>query len=303
MTFPRFGGLVAAGFSPFADDGSLDLEPVHSLVEQLVRDGVDGVFLAGTTGEGESLSFRERRDLAERYVDASAGNLPVIVHVGRQSLVEGRELAAHAASIGADAIAGTAPAFFKPRDCATLAAAMAEIAAGAPELPFYYYHIPRLTGAPDNMPAFISEARERIPNFHGIKFSEPDVMGFQRCVAERDLDILWGVDEMLLTGLTHGAAGAIGSTYNFAAPLYRKILAAHAEGDLSSAQAHQRQAVHMVDVLLRHGALPAFKETMKLIGIPVGSPRLPVASLTETTAASLERELREIGFFDWGRTP
>lgn len=290
-------GLVAAAFAPLAADGDLNLSIVGDLVDYLIAEGVGGLFVSGTTGEGESLSLRERQAIAAAYVEASAGRIPVVVQVGRQSLVEGRELAAHAESIGASGISAAAPAFFKPRDEATLAASMAVVASGAPTLPFYYYHIPRMTGAPGNMIAFLREAESCIPNLRGIKFSDVDVFGFQACVSDPRYDVLWGVDEMLLTGLTHGARGAIGSTYNFAAAMYRRILAAHATGDLATAQAEQRRVVEMVEVLIRHGALPAFKAVMKMRGFDVGGTRLPVVALTDAQADALRADLDAIRFF------
>jgi N-acetylneuraminate lyase len=291
-------GLVAATFAPFAADSSLDVSVVGALVDHLVAEGVTGLFVSGTTGEGESLTLDERRVIATAYVDAASGRVPVVVQVGRQSLLEGRGLAEHAASIGASGISAAAPAFFKPRDEATLAASMAVVAAGAPTLPFYYYHIPRMTGAPPDMIAFLRAAESIIPNLRGIKFSDVDVLGFQACVSDPRYDVLWGVDEMLLTGLTHGARGAIGSTYNFAAPLYRRILDAHDKGDLATAQAEQRRAVAMVDVLIRHGALPAFKALMRLLGFDCGGTRLPNTALDEAQTERLRADLDGIGFFD-----
>ena len=301
METPPIEGLVAATLAPLGTDGSVATSKVGAIVDHLVSEGIGGLFVSGTTGEGESLTFEERRAVAEAYVGAAAGRLPVVVQVGRQSLREARALAEHAGSIGADAISAAAPTFFKPRDPESLARSMAEVAAGAPQLPFYYYHIPRMTGAPADMPAFLRAAESCIPNLRGIKFSDVDVIGFQTCVRDPRHDMLWGVDEMLLTGLTHGARGAIGSTYNFAAPLYRRILAAHESGDLATARAEQQRAVELVDVLIRHRALPAFKALMTMLGLDCGPTRLPLVSLTSAETNSLRTELDRIGFFDWGR--
>ncbi len=301
METPPIEGLVAATLAPLGDDGSLAPTKVDAVVDHLIAEGVAGLFVSGTTGEGESLTFDERCVAAEAFVRAAAGRVPVIVQVGRQSLCEGRSLAEHAGSIGADAISSTAPTFFKPKDPESLAWSMAEVAAGAPQLPFYYYHIPRLTGSPADMPAFLRAAESCIPNLRGIKFSDADVIGFQECVRHPRYDVLWGIDEMLLTGLTLGARGMIGSTYNFAAPLYRRILAAQKAGDLAAAQAEQQRAVEFVEVLIRYRGLPAFKALMAMIGFDCGPPRLPLVALTAEETDALRADLNAIGFFNWGR--
>jgi N-acetylneuraminate lyase len=294
-------GLLAATFAPFANDGSLDVSTVGPMVDHLIADGVGGLFISGTTGEGESLTMGERRDVATAYVDAAAGRTRVIVQVGRQSLHEARDLAQHAASVGADAVSAGSPAFFKPRDEETLAASMAVIAAGSPTLPFYYYHIPGLSGAPTDMTAFLRAAESCIPNLRGIKFSEVNVEGFEACVSDPRYDVLWGVDEMLLTGLDHGARGAIGSTYNFAAPLYRRIIEAWKSGDQSTAQTEQARALEMVKVITSRDAIPALKATMKIIGFDCGGTRLPNLALDDEQVAQLRTDLDAIGFFDWAR--
>ena len=105
-----------------------------------------GAFVCGTTGEGQSLTSDERRQVAARWCAAAPKHFRVIVHVGHASLAEAKALAAHAAQIGAAAVAATPPYFYKPRTAEDVAACCAEIAAAAPGLPFYYYHFPDITG-------------------------------------------------------------------------------------------------------------------------------------------------------------
>ena len=125
MDTPPIEGLIAATFAPCAADGSLAAERVGPIVDPLVAEGISGLFVSGTTGEGASLTFEERCTIAAAYVDAAAGRLPVLIQVGRESLHEARALAEQAQSIGADGISAAAPTFFKPKDEATLAAAYA----------------------------------------------------------------------------------------------------------------------------------------------------------------------------------
>jgi N-acetylneuraminate lyase len=156
----RFQGLVAAPFTPFHADGTVHEDAIDRQSERLIADGVDGAFVCGTTGEGPSLTTAERMLVASRWAGARR-RLKLFVHVGHSSAADARTLAAHAQSIGADAIACLAPFFFKPRTAGELAAFCRHVAAAAPDLPFYYYHIPSLTGVSLAMRDFLPEAVRR----------------------------------------------------------------------------------------------------------------------------------------------
>jgi len=297
----RFRGLMAATYTPMHDDGTLNLDQVPPMVEHLQRSGVSGIYICGSTGEGMSLSSAERRAVAEAYVSAAAGRMTTVVQVGHNSLVEARSLAAHAGQIGADVVSATAPSYFKVDSVATLADSMAEVAAGAPKLPFYYYHIPSLTGASLDMVEFLRVGAERITNLAGLKYTTPMVHEYQACLEweSRRLDILWGCDEMLLSALVVGARGAIGSTYNVAAPLYRSIVENYENGDLAEARRLQFRSVQMIRTIYRYPFHAAMKQILTLLGIDCGCCRLPQRRLTPPQIAELKVDLERIGFFEW----
>jgi N-acetylneuraminate lyase len=297
----RYTGLVAATFTPMHDDGTLDLDRTGPLVDYLHKGGIRAIYVVGSTGEGVSLSVRERREAAEAFLRAARGRLPVIVQVGHTSLVEARELAAHAQDAGADAVSAVPPFYFKPTSAANLADCMAHIAGGAPRLPFYYYHIPAITSVGLDLVEFIRLARGRMPTFAGIKYTAPTVHEYMACVEEAgdDLDILWGVDEMLLCGLAAGAKGAVGSTYNYAPRVYRSIIDAFERGNLEEARMWQARSVEMIRRILDAGGLASQKAVMQLIGQDCGPPRLPLAPLGKDPIERLRKRLEEIGFFQW----
>jgi N-acetylneuraminate lyase len=299
----RLHGLIAATFTPFAEDGELALEGVEAIAERLITEGVKGLFVAGTTGEGESLSAAERRAVAQAHVEAAAGRVPVIVQVGHNSLREAQALAADAREAGAQAIALTAPCYFKPRTSELLAAWIAEVGAAAHGLPVYFYHIPSLTGVELPLPDLLRAAARALPSFAGVKLSKPDILELQACVALDGgrFDVLFGCDELLLAGLASGARGAVGSTYNFAAPLYGGLLEAFERGDLAEACRRQALAVSMIETILRHGGPPALKAVMGLAGLDCGPVRLPQERLRPEQVEALRRDLGAIGFFDWAR--
>lgn len=291
-------GLIPAVFTPMDADGALNLALVPAIVEQLVRDGVDGLYICGSTGEGPSLTREERMATAEAYIGA-AGNLPAVVQVGHQSVREARTLADHAKASGASAISAVPPDYFKPGSLDALIDTLAEIA--VPGLPFYYYHIPSMTGVEVDVVALLERGRERIPTLAGVKYSAHTVFEMQAALAVDDMNVVFGSDEMLLSALVAGAHGAVGSTYNFAAPLYGRILHALDRGDLLTAWREQGRSVEMVRVLVAHGGLPAFKAMMGLVGLDCGGPRLPLRGLDADAVAALRADMARIGFFEWGR--
>ena len=178
---------------------------------------------------------------------------------------------------------------------------MAVVAAGAKELPFYYYHIPTLTGSKIDMVDFMHRGTKRIPNLVGLKYTDATLHEFQQCL-ELDnsrFDVVWGFDEMLLGALATGATAAIGSTYNIAPKLYRNIIEAFQSGDLNQARRLQSQSVNMIRVIGKYPFHPAMKSVLKMKGFDLGGCRLPMETLPKSDAITLKTELNAIGFFDW----
>lgn len=295
----RLTGLVAAPFTPMHADGSLNLDMIPVLAASMVKNGVTGAFVCGTTGEGMSLTTAERMAVAERWMQVSGQELKIIVHVGHTCLADARKLAAHAQTIGAHAIGAMAPCFFKPAGPQELADFCAAIAAAAPATPFYYYHIPSMTGVDIHVPAFL-EAAAHIPNLAGVKYTHWDLMDFSRAIrmAGGRFDILFGRDEYLLSGLGLGARGAIGSTYCFAAPVYQRLWKAFNSGDIETARKEQALAADMIAAFIPYGGLPAQKAIMQMVGLDCGPVRLPLRPLTEAQYKQLRADLDRVGFFD-----
>ena len=292
-------GLIAAPFTAMRPDGALNLDLIDPQVEGLLRNNVRGAFVCGTTGEGVSLSTTERMQVAERWVAASRDRLAIVVHVGHNSLPDCRSLAEHAQRIGAQAIAITAPSFFKPAAVDDLVAFAAEVAAAAPGLPFYYYQIPSFTGVSLPVYDFLVAAAGRIPNLAGAKFTYENLHDYGRCLNDGRFEMLFGRDEMLLAALALGAQGAVGTTYNLAAPLFNRIIAAYRAGDMASAQADQARAMEFIAVFARSGGLAAAKAMMKMIGLDCGPSRLPQRTLSAQAYDQLKADLERIGFFEY----
>jgi N-acetylneuraminate lyase len=179
------------------------------------------------------------------------------------------------------------------------------VAGAAPSLPFFYYHLPSMTGVDIFVAPFLEAAAERIPNLAGAKFTHENLADFLRCVR---LDggrytMLFGRDEMLLAGLALGAPGAVGSTYNLMAPVFLRMIAAFEAGDLEAARAEQAKATEAIVAMLPYGGVPAFKAAMKLIGLDLGPVRPPLRPLDEDQTESLRCDLEAVGFFDFCSAP
>jgi N-acetylneuraminate lyase len=300
----RLTGLVAAVHTPFLPDGSLNLRSVEGQAEHLLRTGVSLAFVGGTTGECASLTVDERKQLAQRWAEVARGtSLKLIVHVGANCLADAQVLTAQAEDLGATAIAALAPSYFRPRDLDTLIECCAEIAAAAPGTPFYFYDIPSLTGVSFPMPDFLMRAPARVPTLAGIKFTNTDLVSYQLCLRAGDgaFDLPWGVDEQLLAALALGARGAVGSSYNFAAPLYHRLWAAFQGGDLEAARREQFRSVQLIQVLASAGYLGAAKAVMQMLGVDVGPARLPNRNPSANRLVELRIQLEQLGFFDWIR--
>jgi N-acetylneuraminate lyase len=295
-------GLIAAPFTPMNSGGQLELRAIKAYADWLHREGVVGAFICGTTGEGPSLTVSERLQQAEAWVADAPEDLRVIVHVGHNSLPESKRLAEHAAGIGAGAVACMPPYFFKPSSIGQVITWCAEVASAAPGLPFYYYHIPSMSGVNMVIADFLKAASGRIPNLVGVKFTHEDIEDFRNCLQVEDgrFDMLFGRDEILLTALETGARGAVGSTYNFAAPIYLRLIEAFDNGDFQHARTLQKQAVSLIDACIKGpwNATAAFKWLMGRMAVDCGPTRLPIPSLTTEEVLTLEEQLKD--FLDGG---
>lgn len=298
-----FSGLTAAPFTPFHSEGSLNLAVIPEYARFLQRAGVRAAFVCGTTGEGASLSLDERRQVAEAWSREATPDFRIIVHVGHTALPEARALAAHAAGLPVAAISLLAPYFFKPRNAGELVDWCREVAAAAPQLPFYYYHIPSLTGVAVPVAKFLGLAVDDIPSLAGVKYTHDDLADFAACLNFRGgrFDVLFGRDELLLEGTELGACGAVGSTYNYAAPLYLRLWEAQRAGAAAEARRLQDLAIQMIGLCNGVGVthLAASKAIMGMLGVDCGPVRLPLAQPDVGQLAQLRGELDAIGFFEF----
>lgn len=298
----KINGYIAAPFTPMLGNEDVNLELIPEYASYLIRNGLDGVFVCGSTGEGALLTREERKALAEKWLDASEGQLKVIVHTGGCNLKDQQELASHAEGLGAWAVAAMAPPFLAPKRNEELLEYCQSIAGAAPTLPFYYYHIPALTGVHLSVTDLLRAVTDRIPNFAGVKYTCNDMFEFEQCryIAGGKYEMLWGLDEMFLDGLVYGNRSGVGGTYNHCFSLYMDMSKAYEIKDMAACRELQHKSHQFCEILGKYrGNLTGGKRIMKFLGMDCGPNRLPLQTISEQEEASMKEELEAIGFFTY----
>ena len=293
-------GLIAAPFTPMDADGNLNLSVIADYYLFLKHNGISGAFICGTTGEGVSLTLEEKKAVCNTWSKAISQDedFKVILFVGGTCIEDCKELAVYARDQGLYAISFTPPFYFKPTNIDILTDCCKEIADAVPEMPFYFYHIPSLTGVDFPMIDLLKNVDGKISNFQGIKYTAENFMDFLSCLhfQNRKYDMLWGRDENLLSSLVLGCNGAVGSTYNYAAPLYFEIINAFKSNDLAKAQRLQQKSIDMISLLGKYGGIATGKSYMKIVGLDCGEFRLPVKNMTEREFQLFKEDTEKINF-------
>ncbi|QFZ53468.1 N-acetylneuraminate lyase [Oceanihabitans sp. IOP_32] len=296
----KIKNLIAAAYAPMHKDGSLNTAKIKDYSQFLINNKVSGIFMNGSTGDFTSLSTAERKEITLAWSQNKSEDLYLIDHVGHANLHEAKELATYAAD-KVDAIAVLAPYYFRLNAIDKLVQYCKEVAACAPHIPFYYYHIPVLTGANFNMNDFLKLAENEIPNLAGIKFTNNNLIDFQHSkkVSNGKFNILFGYDELFINSLPLGATGWVGSTYNHLAPLYYKIKDLFEKGKMAEAADLQTKAIRFVEILDSKGGFNGVgKGFMRVLGIDCGPSRFPHSTLTDNDYKIIKQELDAIGLAD-----
>ena len=280
----KYYGLIPAFYACYDDQGEISPERVQEYTRFLVRKGVKGVYVGGSSGECIYQSVADRKLLLENVVAAAEGKLTIIAHVACNNTKDSQELAAHAESLGVDAIASIPPIYFKLPEHA-IAKYWNDISAAAPNTDFIIYNIPQLAGVSLTMPLLREMLKN--PKVIGVKNSSMPVQDIQMFISEgtkggRDFVVFNGPDEQLISGMVIGADGGIGGTYGVMPELYLKILELVKEAKIAEAQEIQYAADAIIYKMCScHGNMYAvIKEIIKIReGLELGSVRKPLAAL------------------------
>lgn len=296
----KIEGLITATHTPMDVHGNLKLEVIKNYYQFLKSNGIKGIFLNGSTGEGYHLTTRERKMILEEWSAAiQQDSFKLFVYTGHISTRDACELTEHAASLpNVYGFSVTAPFYQKPAGLDLLIDVCEEIASYAPLKPFYYYHIPVLTNVNIPVATFLEKAHSRIPNLHGVKYTHNDLEEYLVASALNSgkFEMMAGIDEIALASRAFGAKGYIGSTYNFMAPLFLKMFQSFDQGQFAEARELQLKAIEIIRIIASYGYLSACKFIMSEYGVDNGYVRLPSRQINESEKSELMVRLGKVGF-------
>ena len=279
----KYQGIIPAFYACYDEEGRISPERVERLTELLLKKGVKGLYVGGSSGECIYQGTEERKTVLEHVMKASKGQMTIIAHVACNNTADSCELAAHAQSLGVDAIAAIPPIYFHLPEYA-IADYWNTISAAAPDLDFIIYNIPQLAGTALTIPLFRKMLEN--PRVIGVKNSSmptQDIQMFKQEGGSRCI-VMNGPDEQLLAGLAIGADGGIGGTYGVMPELYLKIKELFDKGRMEEAREIQYAADEIIYNMCKcHGNLYAVMKKIIALrdGVELGSVRSPLPALTQ----------------------
>ena len=281
MNIEKYQGIIPAFYACYDAEGGISPEGVRALTRWFIDKGVKGLYVGGSSGECIYQSKEERKVVLENVMAEAKGKLTIIAHVACNNTADSQELAAHAESLGVDAIASIPPIYFHLPPYA-IAKYWNDISAAAPNTDFIIYNIPQLAGVALNVPLLKEMLKN--PRCIGVKNSSMPTQDIQMWRDEGAI-VFNGPDEQLISGLVMGATGGIGGTYGAMPELYIKLYECVKSGDLATALEIQNDCCRIIYKLCSgHGNMYGMiKEVLRKMGCPdCGSVRAPLAELIDS---------------------
>ena len=288
-----FKGIMPAIVTPFNDDGTLKKETARKLFEYELNYGIKGFYVNGATGEGLYLPEKTRMEMIETAVDVCKGKGAVINHVGAIDANSALRLAKHAGEVGCDAISSLVPNYVNNYSTEQVLDYYKRIS-DASGLPVLVY----CTGLLKDSPYEFMKKALGTGNVIGLKYTMPNYYNMQQITLLNggDINVINGPDESLICGLTMGADGGIGSTYNLMGAWYVELYDAFCAGEFEKARQLQFRINKVITVLLRHDCIPAIKEALTIMGFDIGSIAYPGKRFTKEQRAAFVADMTEAGF-------
>lgn len=274
----NYQGVYAALMTPFKADGSVDYDALQVLADHCINSGLTGLYVGGSTGEGFLLTEEERMEVFRVVGKHMAGKCNLFAHVGAISTDSAVRMAKVAEECGFDAVSAVAP-FYYAFPLEAIKTYYSDIM-HATTLPMLMYNFPNaggFNGMLDVVNSFIQDDK-----LLGIKHTSQNLFELEQFKhLERDLVVFNGFDEMLVAGLSMGADGGIGSTYNFMPKIILDIYNSFNKGDIAAAQKAQDKANRIISAMIPYGVFQMEKEILNQLGVPVGECRKPFLPLSE----------------------
>ena len=289
----KFQGIIPAFYACYDKEGNISPEAVRELTRWFIQKGVKGLYVGGSSGECIYQGKEERKLVLENVMAEAKGKLTIIAHVACNNTADSQELAAHAESLGVDAIASIPPIYFHLPPYA-IAKYWNDISAAAPNTDFIIYNIPQLAGVSLTVP-LLKKMLEN-PRCIGVKNSSMPTQDIQMWRDEGAI-VFNGPDEQLISGLVMGATGGIGGTYGVMPELYLELYRCVKSGDLAKALDIQNDCCRIIyKMCSAHGNMYAvIKEILRKLGGPdCGSVRAPLAELVENDTPIVDESVAMI---------
>lgn len=275
----KFGGVWPALLTPMTAEGKPALPVLEQLVDLYVQQGLDGLYITGSTGQWLLMSVEERTAVMERVIKAANGRIPVMAHVGAANTADSVLLAKAAAKFGADAVSAVAPIYYGHSE-AVVFEHYRQIGQ-ATDLPFYVYHLssvnPSSVGAKSYLDKLLS-----VPNLAGMKITDVNLFlfGVIQSGTGGKLQLFSGADEVMCQAVVSGAIGAIGTFYNVWGPVCRQARQAMVDGQIDVASKFMLRFQSAIARVLDSGGIWAFlRAAMKTkYQIDIGMPKPPLGS-------------------------
>jgi len=296
MSKIRFRGIMPALYTPLDANENLITPTVARLMDYQYSRGVNGFYVGGATGEGPVIPAKTRMALCEAAMDANRGRGDIILHVGGPNFSDVKALIAHANTTGVNGLSAMAPNAYYAHTDRELIEYYKRIAS-LTDKPVLIYVTPLMLG--NNLRAVFEELIA-VENIVGLKFTQPNyyLLSLLKMINGGDINIINGPDETLLCGLSMGAEGGIGSTYNIMPERYAALYKAFTEGRMADAKEIQYSVNRVIRVLLEYrgqGALCNGKMALRLMGFDVGECAFPMANYGKEEMDGLAAELRAAG--------
>lgn len=293
MNNKLFSGIMPAMITPFNSDGTLREASARRLMEYELGYGIQGFYVNGATGEGLFLSEKTRMQMIECAMDVCKGKAKVINHVGAVDVNSAVRLAKHAGEIGCDAISSLVPNYVANYSTEQVLDYYKRIS-DASGLPVLVY----CTGLLKDSPYDFMKKAIGVGNVIGLKYTMPNYFNMQQITLLNggDINVINGPDETLVCGLTMGADGGIGSTYNLMGAWYVELFSAFRAGEFEKARQIQFKINKVIAVLLKHDCIPAIKEALNIMGFDVGEIAYPGKVFTPEQRAAFVADMNEAGY-------
>ena len=283
----KYQGIIPAFYACYDANGAINPAAVREMTRWFIEQGVQGLYVGGSSGECIYQSKEDRKITLENVMAEAKGKLTIIAHVACNNTADSQELAAHAESLGVDAIAAIPPIYFKLPPYA-IAKYWNDISAAAPNTDFVIYNIPQLAGVALTVPLLKEMLKN--PRVIGVKNSSPATQDIQM-FADTGCIVFNGPDEQLISGLVMGAVGGIGGTYGVMPKLYVELYRCVKAGEMDKALEIQNDCCRIIYKLCSgYGNMYGMiKESLRRLGAPdCGSVRAPLAELVEADYAIVD---------------